>query len=485
MREEFAPVSNRITQRLSGRVIGVILSCLITGGPVLGMIQGSPLDLTFDPGKGAEDGIVETLLPQPDGKVLICGSFTRFNGMPRGYMARLNADGSLDEGFQAHPSYWVRHMALQRDGKIVVGGFFTSMGGESRNLIARLNSDGSLDKSFNPGDGAKGTLSVSITGNGDPFVFQVAVQNDGKILMTGNFTTFNRSSANGIARLNADGTLDRTFQIGSGFDRWGRSLLIQTNGQIMVAGWFNSYNGRSFNRLVRINPDGTPDTTLNAFFGDQTSCYAGVPVGGGKYVVIGHSLSPVGLFNERIRRLNPDGSVDATFKSSADEKVESIVVLPDGKLLVGGYFGIVNGKERHGIARLNPDGSLDETLNATMDNYVWTVAPDGSGKILLCGGFWHVDGTPRSGVARLFPSSTNSIAPPITPPLTLSARWADAKLTVSLPTVAGKSYTLEYKASLSDTNWIRVSDFSGDGTTKTVTDSQSQGRQRFYRVSAK
>ncbi|MGI8967081.1 MAG: delta-60 repeat domain-containing protein, partial [Limisphaerales bacterium] len=164
----------------------------------LAVAQTNFLDLTFDPGTGAGNTFVETVLPQPDGKVLVCGAFTVFSGQPRNYIARLNSDGSLDTNFVASPSYWVRHMTLQTDGKIIIGGFFTSVEGQSRNLVARLNSNGSLDTSFNPGSGATGTLGVSITGVPDPFVFQTALQSDGKILITGNFTTYNGVGVNGI-----------------------------------------------------------------------------------------------------------------------------------------------------------------------------------------------------------------------------------------------------------------------------------------------
>ena len=97
-------------------------------------------------------------------------------------------------------------MALQPDGKIVIGGFFTSVAGVGRNRIARLNSDGSLDTSFDPGVGCQG--KVVPADDKDPFVFALAVQRDGKIVVAGNFATYNNQPSSGIARLNADGTLD-------------------------------------------------------------------------------------------------------------------------------------------------------------------------------------------------------------------------------------------------------------------------------------
>src|ERR1051325_10595571 len=121
------------------------------------LAQSTFLDTSFDPGSGAND-LVESLVVQPDGKILICGIFTQFNGQPRSYIARLNPDGSLDNTFVAAPSYWVRYMALQGDGKILIGGFFTNVGGAPRNRIARLNPDGSLDTSFDPGHGCEGKV---------------------------------------------------------------------------------------------------------------------------------------------------------------------------------------------------------------------------------------------------------------------------------------------------------------------------------------
>jgi uncharacterized delta-60 repeat protein len=106
-----------------------------------------------------------------DGKILIGGAFTNYNGTPRNGIARLNADGSLDNGFNpasgADGSAFI--LAQQLDGKILFGGDFTL----PRKSIARLNADGSLDTGFNPGTGADHQVNI------------ITLQPDGKILIGG------------------------------------------------------------------------------------------------------------------------------------------------------------------------------------------------------------------------------------------------------------------------------------------------------------
>ncbi len=138
----------------------------------------NPTDVGFGFGDGVNGSIITTTL-QPDGKVLIGGFFTRYNGIFRNYIARVNADGTLDNTFNpgTGASSTVGTLALQPDGKVIIGGSFTTYNGTSRNRIARLNADGTLDNTFNPGTGASGG------------VLSLALQPDGKVLIGGAFTS--------------------------------------------------------------------------------------------------------------------------------------------------------------------------------------------------------------------------------------------------------------------------------------------------------
>ncbi len=389
-------------------IIGAVVSIFTQS-----ILYGQNLDTTFNPGSGV-DGFVESAAIQSDGKVVICGNFTSVNGVAQNYIARLNTNGTVDTTFQGAASYWVRNVAIQADGKIVIGGFFNAVNGVSRNRIARLNANGSLDTSFDPGTGCDGKIvPVDPT---DPFVFAVRIQADGKIVIGGNFTNYNGEARCGVARINSNGSVDTTFTVGSGVNSWVRNILIAPSGKIYLAGWFTSYDNQPHHRMVLLNPNGSPVASFDPFFGDKTAVYSMALQPDGKIVVAGHSVSNNTPFYPEIRRLDLDGSFDPTFNPGgigADEKVESVVLQPDGKMYIGGYFSNYNGVRRRGLARLNSNGTLDETFNADADNWVWTLVRQRDGKIIACGDFSNIDGVSRNGVARLNHSSSPLQPPPI------------------------------------------------------------------------
>jgi len=125
-------------------------------------------------------------------------------------------------GIGAGTNSFVNASVLQPDGKIIIGGGFGTFNGAVRNRVARLNADGSLDDTFDPG------------GGGNNSVYSIALQLDGKIVIGGAFTIFNGSVRNNVVRLNADGTLDNTFNPGSGSNNTIRAIALQPDGKILI-----------------------------------------------------------------------------------------------------------------------------------------------------------------------------------------------------------------------------------------------------------
>ncbi|MBE7443253.1 MAG: hypothetical protein HS119_12470 [Flavobacteriales bacterium] len=205
------------------------------------------IDNTFNVGTGPNDQI-RSMAIQSDGKIIIGGRFTSYNGTAKNYIARVNTNGSIDNTFNIGTGFntfaEVRNIQIQADGKILVVGEFTSYNGTSRSGIVRINTNGSIDTSFNPGTGASG---VSSTG-----VYDLAIQSDGKIIIVGSFFSYNGTNISKVARINSNGTLDTSFDPGTGPNNTVHSISVQPDGKIIIAGDFTSYNGTTRNRVARL-----------------------------------------------------------------------------------------------------------------------------------------------------------------------------------------------------------------------------------------
>ncbi|HEY0737772.1 MAG TPA: delta-60 repeat domain-containing protein [Herpetosiphonaceae bacterium] len=350
------------------------------------------VDPTFTPGSGANDRVL-TLAPQPDGKVLLGGAFTSVGGTARNRIARLNADGSLDISFNpgTGANSTVWVLALQPDGKVLLGGDFWAVNGTARNGVARLNADGSLDTSFNPNPSV------------NSFVNALALQPDGKVLVGGMFTSVGGTARTNIARLNADGSLDTSFDPGTGVDSFVHALALQPDGKVLLGGAFTSVGGMARSRIARLNADGSLDISFNPGANSTVRTLGVQP--DGKVLLGGDFTSVGGTARSRIARLNADGSLDLAFNpgAGANSAVYTLVLQPDGKILLGGMFSLVGGTARSRIARLNANGLLDTSFDpgAGANSTVWALAPQADEKVLLGGAFTSVAGTARSRIARL------------------------------------------------------------------------------------
>jgi uncharacterized delta-60 repeat protein len=288
------------TLRLSMRLCGAMLLWQGLAGAALAQANWMP-----DPGFSVSTYAVDNIISLPSGKVLINGPFSGVNGTPTEGVALLNTDGTVDASFQA-PGLLngrsVYSLAMQPDGKVLIGGDFDQLYGASpRNRIARLNVDGTLDATFDPGTGANDE------------VLRLALQSDGKVLIGGRFTEVGGVARNRIARLNANGTLDATFDPGTGTNGTPLHLALQPDGKVLIGGEFTEVDGVARNRIARLNANGTLDTTFN-------------PGAGADYIV------------------------------------NSVSVQPDGKVLIGGWFTQVGGEAHPRIARLMPAFTIGGTI---------------------------------------------------------------------------------------------------------------------------
>jgi uncharacterized delta-60 repeat protein len=212
------------------------------------------LDTAFTNGA---DNTVWTAELQTDGKILLGGEFHAVAGRARYHLARLNADGSLDETFTNGTDNIVFCLAVQTDGKILLGGMFTNLAGQARDRIGRLNSDGSVDSSF----------AVSA----DSVVRVMRVQPNGQVLVGGEFTTIAGQAVKGVARLSSfDGSFDSIFTNGT-TPPYVIDMALQVDGKVVVGGNFTKLAGQDHRYLGRLNSDGTLDTTFSNSAGGTVS----------------------------------------------------------------------------------------------------------------------------------------------------------------------------------------------------------------------
>ncbi len=353
------------------------------------------LDTTFNPLAGSSNSIFSLVL-QPDGKLLAGGDFRTLNRTLRNRVGRLNTNGTLDLSFNAlgGPNATVRTMALQDDGRLVIGGFFTSVHSTNRNRIARLLADGTLDRFFNPGAGA------------DNPVYSVAICPDGRIAVGGAFTTMNGISRPGIALLETNGTVSTTFNPGLGAAGTVFAVAVQTDGKILIGGDFDSVNGISRPRLARLNRDGSVDTTFDVGTGPNALVRAITLQSDGKILIGGSFTNVNGTARGHLARLTSAGAIDSSFMTAVvggDGDVNAIALQFDGKIIVAGEFARFNDVSRSGITRLYRNGKSDPSINFGQgaNDAVSTVVVQTDRKMAIGGRFTTFDGQPRAYIARI------------------------------------------------------------------------------------
>jgi len=331
------------------------------------------LDASFDPGTGIPvvSGMttiaINHMVLQSDGKILIGGFFDTYNDIAKKNMVRLEADGAMDASFtlDARVVGTIKSIVIQPDAKIVITGSFTVNG--SRKGIARLNQDGTLDESFNS--------YIVGANNRTPDFFCSLLQPDGKILVGGSSdatsTTFLK-----VARLNSDGTRDTSFTpmiytststpVNTGGTVF--SLALLPDGKIIVGGGYNQIFGTvTKNNFARLNANGTLDTAFNTGTGTGTSILSRIKSIAlqldGKMIIAGEFLVYNGTSRKGIARINANGTLDASFAVGTgitSSSGQSVNLFEDGSILLAGNFTTYNNTTRNRIAKISV-----RTINVT------------------------------------------------------------------------------------------------------------------------
>lgn len=340
--------------------------------------------------------MIEVLLRQPDGKIIIGGQFTEFNGVSRNGIARLNANGSLDENFNpgAGTDAVVTALAIQADGKILVGGEFKLSNGVYETKLIRLNIDATTDNSF---------VVPAVNGA----VNDIAVQSNGKIIVVGSFYQFNGALKGNLVRLNTDGSTDATFVTGTGANQPIFAVTLNSEGKIFIGGRFTSFNGKNKTGIVGLNEDGSINTAFNVGGGINGSVNSIVVQPDDKVLLAGSIMSYKGSESSKsIMRIKPNGDIDASFTSlGVDYEIRSIALKSDGKILIAGPFMVFNERTETFIACLNPDSSRDVSFDigpgTGADNNITIAKKAPNDKMVIAGYFNNYNGIPRKRIARI------------------------------------------------------------------------------------
>lgn len=429
------------------------------------------IDNNFNPGTGADRAVLAARL-LPDGDIMIGGEFTSYNGTPRSRVARLDNNAALDGGFNpgTGPNNYVADLEIRPDGEVLIAGQFTTVGGVFHNRIALLTASGQLDPTFNLPLGLNAEVS------------EVVRQPDGKVLIGGFFSMASAAGRNHIARLLANGTVDTSFDVGTGADNTVHAIALQSDGKILVGGSFATFNGRSYRGLLRLNADGSIDDAFNPGFGFNGAVRDVLLLPDGDILVGGEFSAFNGTARTRLARLNSDGSIDLAFSPATGPNgtVLALALQADGKYFIGGDFTAYNGVKRVRIARIMPSGELDAAFNpgdGPNGSVLQILLQPSDQKVIIVGRFTIVDQSPRNGIAR-FNNDRKFIPTDEDINLTQVERVGNG-LRFNISTQSGFVYEVEATSDL--VNWVPVRTIVGTGAQVQFSEEFSAAN-RFYRV---
>jgi len=406
-------------------VVGVALSPAVTAYAALAT-DGTP-DTGFTAATGTGfNSLVDGIVVQSTGKIIAWGQFAQLNSAAVTSIARLSSTGAPDTAFTTAlgtglndtvriAAVYTNASDTARLDKVLIGGRFTSVNGVTVNRFARLNADGTPDTTFNTALG---------TGFDDQ-VRAIAIQPDNKILLGGAFTTYQGTPVNKIMRLNADLTIDTTFatNLGTGANDLVDHITLQDDGKILISGNFTQLNSVAVGYFARLNANGTPDTTFNTALGTGFNVAAVEDItvlDDDRIIVAGEFATLNAVAVPYVVRLSAAGvrdtAFDAPFGTGIDGRVWEVREQFDKSLVIGGSFSQINGVASRNVVRLKANLTWDTAFATNQgtgfDDEVYAMAFQTGGALVVAGYFEKLNEATSNRIARLLNNDVKPGLPP-------------------------------------------------------------------------
>lgn len=391
------------------------------------------------------DGTVNGMLILTNGKILIYGLFTTYDGVPSPRIAMLNADGSRDNGFQmTNPFMEIQESLELPDGRILIGGLINNNPVIGR--IIRITNEGTIDTDF----------EVSVNSS----IKELTTDATGAIYACGQFTMIGGVSRNKIAKLSFEGIVDLGYEIPVAYTMNTEDILVHSDGTLVLScsasvggqyGRFRffpngtpdpSFSGATYalnnfqveiddqgrylflvknnvaSWVERFNNDGSPDENFEIQLFSLCANRSHMTLEPGGKILISGNANQFAFCFDGLKRLEENGRIDASFMPSkgSDRPIRVVKTLPDGKILLGGNFYGFNGVSNSSIIRLLNNGDVDMSFNsgigaafrsdAQSDILINAIEVQADGKIIIGGDFDLFDGYNYKKLVRLHPNGS-------------------------------------------------------------------------------
>lgn len=276
----------------------------------------------------------------------------------------------------------VRNIDIQSHGKIIITGEFTNFNGTIKNRIARLNPNGTTDQLFETGVGAQGPIRAT------------ALQKDDKLIIAGLFSTYNGGPVGNLARLNENAVIDSSFHTEIGANNEITEVFVQHDGKVLIAGFFSKYNNINNKGFIRLNTDGSIDTTFNIGNGPNISPNVIYQKNNNKLLIGGSFVSFNAQPVSKIIQLNLDGSLDTTFKAGLINGSITGILYDSVRsmIYISGSFTNIDNNTANRIARLYSNGKHDTTFKASINGTIRKMHLQKNNKLVVSGDFTSANG---------------------------------------------------------------------------------------------